>query len=107
MISDIYRSESGFAIKLDESTDVTNCAQLVIFARYVGKEGVKEEFLVNAALEATTKEDDIFQMVNLFFKKYSLKWGVQTNGAPAILERKSSFRDRVLEGSSHVMFSTA
>ena len=48
VISDICRSESGFAIQLDESTDVTNCAQLLIFVRYVGKEGVKEEFLINA-----------------------------------------------------------
>ena len=44
MISDICRSESGFAIQLDESTDVTNCAQLLIFVRYVGKEGIKKSF---------------------------------------------------------------
>ena len=56
VISDIYRSESGFAIQLDESTDVTNCAQLLVFARCVGKEGVEEEFLMKAVLEATTKE---------------------------------------------------
>ena len=60
VIRDICRSESGFAIQLDESTDVTDYAQLLIFVRYVGKEGVKEEFLMNAALEATTKGDDIF-----------------------------------------------
>ena len=55
VISDICRSKSGFAIQLDESTDVTNCAQLLIFVRYVGKEGVKEEFLMNEALEALEK----------------------------------------------------
>ena len=66
VISDIGRSESGFAIQLDESTDVTNCAQLLIFVRYIGKEGVKE-FLMNAAMEAITKGDDIVQMVNSFF----------------------------------------
>ena len=37
VISGICRSESRFAIQLDESTDVTNCAQLLIFVRYVGK----------------------------------------------------------------------
>ena len=31
VINDICRSESGFAIQLDESTDVTNCVQLLIF----------------------------------------------------------------------------
>ena len=49
MISDICRLESGSAIQLDESIDVTNYAQLLIFVRYVGKEGIKEEFLINAA----------------------------------------------------------
>ena len=68
------RSEIGFAIQVDESTDVTNCAQLQNFVRYVRKEDVKEEFLRNAALEATTREDDIFQMVNSFFKQHGLRW---------------------------------
>ena len=90
VICKICRSESGFAIQLDESTDVTNCAQLLIFVRYVGKEGVKKEFLMNAAFEATTKEDDIFQMVNSSFKQRGLKWenlrGFTTDGAPAMLE---------------------
>ena len=31
VITDICRSESGFAIQLDESTYVTNCAQPLIF----------------------------------------------------------------------------
>ena len=108
VISDICRSESGFAIRLDESTDVTNCAQLLIFARYVGKEGVKEEFLMNAVLEATTKEDDIFQMVNLFFHQHGLKWenlrGCTTDEAPAMLGRMSGFRALVMEVAPHVIF---
>ena len=33
VIGDICRSESGFSIQLDESTDVINCAQLLIFVR--------------------------------------------------------------------------
>ena len=108
VISDICRWESGFAIQLDESTDVTNCAQLLIFVRYVGKEGVKEEFLMNAALEATTKGDNIFQMVNSFFKQHGLKWenlrGCTTDGAPAMLGRKSGFRARVMEVAPQVKF---
>ena len=108
VISDICRSESGFAIQLDKSTDVTNCAQLLIFVRYVGKEGVKEEFLMNAALEAATKGDDIFQMVNSFFKQHGLKWenlrGCTTDEAPAMLGRKSGFRACVMEVAPHVKF---
>ena len=108
VISDICRSESGFAIQLDECTDVTNCAQLLIFVRYLGKGGVKEEFFINAVLKATTKGDDIFQIVNSFFKQHSLKWqnlrGCTTDGAPAMLERKYGFRARVMEVAPHVKF---
>ena len=108
VISDICRLESGFAIQLDESTDVTNCAQLLIFVRYVGKEGVKEEFLMNVALKTTTKGDDIFQMVNSFFKQHGLKWenlrDCTMDGAPARLGQKSGFRACVMEVAPHVKF---
>ncbi|XP_066987479.1 protein FAM200C-like [Macrobrachium rosenbergii] len=57
--SEISMSETGFAIQLDESTDVTNCVQLLIFARYLGNEGIKEEFLVNAALEKQQLKEKI------------------------------------------------
>ena len=63
---------------------------------------------MNTALEATTKGDDIFQMVNSFFKQHSLKWenlrGCTTDGAPAMLGRKSGFRARVMKVAPHVKF---
>ena len=104
VINDICRSERGFAIQLDESADVTNCAQLLIFVRYVGKEGVKEEFLMNAALEATTKGDDIFQMVNSFFKQDGLKWekskGLHNGWGPGYVRTKVWFYSSCHESSS-------
>ena len=63
---------------------------------------------MNAALEATTKGDDIFQMVNSFFKQHGLKWenlrGCTTDRAPAMLGRNSGFRARVMEVAPHVKF---
>ena len=63
---------------------------------------------MNAALEATTKGDNIFQMVNSFFKQHGLKWenlrGWTTDGVPAMLGRKSGFRARVMEVAPHVKF---
>ena len=55
VIGEICRSKCGLALNMGNSTDLTNCAQLLIFARYFANEGIKEEFLMNAALEATTK----------------------------------------------------
>ncbi len=34
-----------FALQLDESTDVSSCSQLLVFARYVHDGKFKEEFL--------------------------------------------------------------
>ena len=63
---------------------------------------------MNAALEAATKGDDIFQMVNSFFKQHGLKWenlrGCTTDEAPAMLGRKSGFRACVMEVAPHVKF---
>ena len=47
-------------------------------------------------------------MVNSFFKQHGLKWenrwGCTTDGAPAMLERKSGFRACVMEIAPHVTF---
>lgn len=108
VICEICKSEVGFSIQLDESTDITNCAQLLVFARYVGKEGIKEELLMNSALEATTRGEDVFKIVNSFFNQHGLKWeylkGCTTDGAPAMLGRRSGFKARVLEVAPHAKF---
>ncbi len=49
VIGENDQSEIGLAIQFDESTDVTNCVQLLVFARNVRSEGIKEELLFNAA----------------------------------------------------------
>lgn len=109
VLTEIKNSKQGFAIQLDETTDVSNCAQLLVFARYVGEEGIKEEMLINSMLEGTTKGEDIFKLVNVFFQEHGLKWidvkGCTTDGAPAMLGRRSGFRGRVLEVAPHVVFT--
>jgi len=89
VISEIRETPVGFAMQLDESTDVVNCSQLLVFVWYVGKEGLKDKFLFNAALKTTTKADDVFHAVDSFFKRHGLKWtdlkGCTTDCAPAML----------------------
>lgn len=78
-----------FAIQLDESTDVSSCAQLLVFVKYVHLDNLKEEFLFCSDLETTTKSDDIMAKVKTFFDSNGLQWeklcGVCTDGAPAML----------------------
>ncbi|XP_067940539.1 protein FAM200C-like [Watersipora subatra] len=63
-----------FAIhELDESTDIASCSQLMVYARYVHNEKLKEEFLFCVLLEATTKVKDTFGLVSNFFNKVDPK----------------------------------
>ena len=63
---------------------------------------------MNAALEATTKGDNIFQMVNSFFNQHGLKWEnlkrCTTDGTTAGLRQKAGFRACVIEVALHEMF---
>ena len=88
-----------FSIQLDESTDVTSCAQLIYFARYVHDGDLKKEFLFCLPLQTTTRGIDVFEKVNEFFIDNGLIWqnlrGVCTDGAPAMLGCHSGFQARV------------
>jgi len=42
---------------MDESTDVTSCAQLLVFMRYIHSGDIKVEFLFCEELQTTTSPD--------------------------------------------------
>ncbi len=102
MIQEIKSPPAGkFAIQLNESTDVSSCAQLLVFVRYVFLCDIKEEYLLCAQLETTTTAEDVMERLSSFFKANRIPWenscGVCTDGAPAILGSKSVFQMRVNE----------
>ena len=88
-----------FAIQLDESTDVAQCSQLMVFARYV--------FFFCRALEATTKADDVMAYISSFFEEAKFPWnklvGVCTDGAPAMLGSRSGFITQVKQRNPEVV----
>ena len=63
-----------FALQLDESTDISNLSQLLVYVRYVADERVNEEFLFCQPLETTSKAVDVFQMLIDFFDETELSW---------------------------------
>lgn len=89
------RASPFFAIQLDESTDVAQCPQLLVYTRYICQNKVEEDFLFCKALTTTTKGEDIMQMVSTFFDEEKLLWsklvGICTDGAPAMLGVRSGF----------------
>ena len=96
IIAGVKDSKFGFAIQLDESTDVAKCSQLLVFVRYIQNNIVKTELLLSQALAATTKGKDVFNLLADFFKENELDWsmlvGCTADGAPAMLGRKSGFQ---------------
>ena len=44
VVADLVSSPAKFSLQLDESTDVSNLSQLVVFVRYVKDNMIKEDF---------------------------------------------------------------
>ena len=86
-------SSPVFALQLDESTDISNLSQLLVYVRYVADERINEEFLFCQPLDTTSKAVDVFQMLIDFFDKTELSWskfvGVCTDSAPAMIGANS------------------
>ena len=87
------RESPVFSIQLDESTDVSNLSQLMVFVRYVHDRTIEEDFLFCQPVALTTKAADIMQLLSEFFENNHLDWnrmiGVCTDGAPAMLGARS------------------
>ena len=61
-----------FALQLDESTDVSGLAQLIVFVRYIIKGKPEEELLMCASLLGTCTGEDIFSAVDTRLKNDGL-----------------------------------
>ena len=88
-----------FTLQVDESTDVSNLPQLLVYVRYIHNGDFKDEFLFCRPLETTTKSIDVFEKIGSFLKEHGLKWenvgGICTDGAPSMLGCKSGFQQLV------------
>ncbi|KAL4098879.1 hypothetical protein QTP88_023397 [Uroleucon formosanum] len=84
-----------FAIQCDESTDVANCCQLLVYCRFINEQSIAEELLFSQALNSTSKGSDVLSAIDIFFDQNGLSWknvvGVCTDGAPAMLGSRLGF----------------
>jgi zinc finger BED domain-containing protein 5/7/8/9 len=87
LIQDIKKSKF-FAIQIDESTDLTDFAQLLTYVRYEKDQLIDEEFLFCEPLPTNTTADEIFRKLNEFFSKNNIDWkhcvGLCSDGARAM-----------------------
>ena len=107
VMEELASSPFAFSLQLDDSTDVSNCSQLLSFVRYVNGNKIKKEFLFFEPLLETAKASDVFKMVNKLFVKQNFDWkkklgSICTDGAPAMLGNKSGFAALVKNEVPHV-----
>ena len=63
---------SLFALQIDESTDISNHAQLIAFIRVIDEDAIINQFLCCKQLPTTTKGQDIFYEITICLEKYGL-----------------------------------
>ena len=104
---EIRASKAKISIQLDESTDVSNCAYLLVYCRYVNAGELKEEFLTSESLETTTKAVDVLEKMDHFFQQNNISWNhvvsLCTDGAPSMLDAKSGFTTLVKKRAPHII----
>ena len=93
---------------MDESTDISSCAQLIAFVRYVHNGAFKDEFLCILNLPSRTRGEDIFKTIDTFFKANDIKWellcGIYKDDASAMLGHSSGFFAHVKKVSPICIF---
>ena len=90
-----------FSLQLDESTDVSGLAQLLVFVRYIANGKPEEDLLMCASLLRTCTGEDIFSSVDTRLKNDGLSWEQCINtcadGAGAMAGKHEGFLARVLQ----------
>lgn len=80
---------TNFALQIDESTVINGKAQLIGFFRFIHDNKISNQFLFCKELIRHTKGQDVFEIVNSYFKQSNISWemcvGICTNGAPSMV----------------------
>ncbi|CAH0546966.1 unnamed protein product [Brassicogethes aeneus] len=90
-----FRKSPFFAIQCEESTDIAQCCQLMVYVRFIYDGAITEEILFSQEMKTTSKAADVMNAISEFFEKYNILWeklvGVCTDGAPSMLGSRSGF----------------
>lgn len=106
----IDRVKKGkYALQLDESTDVSNSVQLLVFIRYSFDRKLNKDMLFCTPLEAKCTGEDIFIKLDYKLKEEGLSWDecvdVCTDSAAAMVGKKKGLKARVLQVALYVNFT--
>lgn len=100
-----------FSLALDESTDLTDTAQLLIFIRGIDTDyNITEELASLESISGTTTGADIFEKVNSCITNLGLTWeklcSITTDGAPNMVGRNTGLIGRIAELTTSKMVET-
>lgn len=96
LLFDLKSSES-FSIAVDESTDITDTAQMAVFVRFPNKQKCEfsEELLTLLPLHDRTTGEQLFDTFDDFMTKHGISYenltSVVTDGAPSMVGREKGF----------------
>ena len=95
VVQEIKDSQIRISLQLDESTDVSNMSQLIVYTRYINDGGIKDESLFCESLQTTTKAADVFLLLDESFQRNQFMWenvgSACTDGAPTMMVNRSGF----------------
>ncbi|XP_041075539.1 SCAN domain-containing protein 3-like [Polyodon spathula] len=85
------KHSGSFALQLDEWTDVSVEAQLILFVRYKDILEINEHILFCKKLTGSTMGEDVFHIIDSFFSEHNLDWKscthLCTDGAASMIGR--------------------
>ena len=100
-ITGIKSTPIQVSLQQDESTNINNMSQLLLFIRFVEDMSISDEYLPCKKLSLTTNATDAFRMLNNFLKTQEISWNsiasIFSNGAASMLQHKSGFVSLVKE----------
>ena len=101
----------AYSLALDDSLDISDTAQLVIFIRIVRENlEVQEEMLDLIPMKDTTTGQDIFNVLEGVLEKFQLPWkyltSIATDGAPAMKGANTGFMGRIQAKMNELGFCT-
>lgn len=107
LVSKIKRS-TCFALQCDESTDISNCCQLLVFVRFLDDDKIiKEELLISRELETTSRGINVMNIRSEYFENHNIMWekliGFCTDGASAMLGSRSGLATLIKQKNSSVV----
>ncbi|KAL4088775.1 hypothetical protein QTP88_023859 [Uroleucon formosanum] len=96
----LYLNDCNFFIlQIDESTDIANMAQLLVFIRFDRNDEIIEEFLFCKSLQTHTTSEIIFTTINEYLIEIDLPWskcvGFCSEGAKAMTGRLTGVATRI------------